>query len=852
MRGLVPYAWRSLVARPARTALTAFGIAIGVAVLVAALAVDAGLEASIDKTVAGLVGRADLRVGAFTERGLSDRTLTAVDAAPGVALTAPAIERRSFLAAGPGHAASTEPVTVLGVDLPRESRVRDMTLIRGETTTLGPGDALITERLAASEGVDVGGQLTVLGSGAPVQVTVTGILPGDGPLPGSAGRTVVLGLTTAAELNDAGDNGDTADDASAGVAGLTRIDVVLAAGAHEASVTRTIEGALTIEPYVLSAPRDITATLRASTADVRSTMALLAAISLFAAAFVILNTLAMTVTERVRELGLLRAAGASRGQIVRVVVAQALFLGLLGSALGLAGGVLLAGITTAWLRASGGVSIDGPVIGPSVLAAGLVAGVAITLVAALEPARRAASISPVAALRARSDAASSVRSHASWLVAIVAVVGVLAALLLPGATPSGPVPVRAVVVYALLLLAVLLTPALLGPLGRVAGLPFASLLRLEERLARAAIARDPGRTTITVGALVVGLAMVVALGAVATNARTAATAWLAQVVPGDEVLTAIAPAPVGDEGYENDIAAIDGVVRATPIASFDLAYDGTRLDAVAIRGSDFAADGRLRFTAGDRASALAALDAGGAAIVPKDRAAQLGVGLGDVIVVSTAGGPAELAVAGVIDRSFPGKSGDAVLVGWPDALERFGVAGADAYVVRYAPGEAASASVAVDALARELALTPSPVARVEGALGDALDRVFGLLDLLALAAVVVAGLGIVNTLSMDTWERSRELGVLRAAGMSRRQVWRSVVVEAGILGVIGAVVGSAAGLAIGALLVAFAGGLGSGVEVPWGTILLSMALGIGLAMLAAAQPARIAGRRSIVAAVRGE
>ena len=97
---------------------------------------------------------------------------------------------------------------------------------------------------------------------------------------------------------------------------------------------------------------------------------------------------------------------------------------------------------------------------------------------------------------------------------------------------------------------------------------------------------------------------------------------------------------------------------------------------------------------------------------------------------------------------------------------------------------------------------------------------FGLLDLLALAAVVVAGLGIVNTLSMGTWERIRELGVLRAAGMSRRQVWRSVLVEAGILGTIGAIAGSIAGLGIGALLVAFAGGLGSGLQVPWGSIAL--------------------------------
>ncbi len=301
------------------------------------------------------------------------------------------------------------------------------------------------------------------------------------------------------------------------------------------------------------------------------------------------------------------------------------------------------------------------------------------------------------------------------------------------------------------------------------------------------------------------------------------------------------------------MAAIDGVVRATPIATFDLAYDGTRLEATAVRGADLAADGRLAFTAGDRAAALAALDAGGAVILPRSRAERLGVGVGDTLAVATAAGLVELRVAGIIERSFPGRSGESVLVGWSDALDHFGVVGADAVAVRYDPAKRAAASAAVAALAGQLALTASPIARVEGAVADALDRVFGLLDLLALAAVVVAALGIVNTLSMDTWERVRELGTLRAVGMSRRQVWRSVLVEAGILGAIGALVGVAAGVGIGMLLVATAGGrLDLGVQLPWGTIVFALVLGVVLAMVAAAQPARLAGQRSIVAAVRGE
>ena len=359
----------------------------------------------------------------------------------------------------------------------------------------------------------LGDELSIFGAGAPLRVRVVGILSGDGPEVGSSGRTVVLPLLTAAALG-AGDGDPVPTLESLG--GVSRIDIVLAAGATVDDVTAGLTQALTSEPYVLSAPRDVAASLRASTADIRATMALLAAITLFASAFLILNTLAMTVVERVRELGLLRAAGATRAQVVRVVLVGALILGAAGSLGGVVLGSLLAVVAAGWLHVAGSVTIDGPAITPAVLATGFLAGVAVTLVAAIEPARRAAGVSPIAALRVRGDPAASVRSHTSWLVAVTAVVGILAIVLLPVGGTAGGV-LRTVAVYGVLLLAVLVTPVLLGPLGRVVGLPFGAVLRLEERLARAAIARDRGRTTLTVGSLVVGLAMLVALGSVAAE-----------------------------------------------------------------------------------------------------------------------------------------------------------------------------------------------------------------------------------------------------------------------------------------------------------------------------------------------
>src|SRR5262249_33523017 len=209
-------------------------------------------------------------------------------------------------------------------------------------------------------------------------------------------------------------------------------------------------------------------------------------------------------------------------------------------------------------------------------------------------------------------------------------------------------------------------------------------------------------------------------------------------------------------------------------------------------------------------------------------------------------------VAGVVERSLPGAVGEAVLIGWPDATSIFGVEGADVFAVRYDPGAEATARPTVDEAARESALEPSSLERVAGAVDDALAQVFGLFDALAIVAVIVAAIGIVNTLTVSVLERVRELGVLRAAGMTRGQVRRTVVVEAGILGIVGAALGIVTGLIAAALLIVLPGGAPLVIDLPWVSIAVAALLGIGVSMAAAWYPARLASRLAIVAAVQHE
>jgi len=841
MRGLNSLAWRGLRARPLRSLLTATGVSLGVAVLFAGLATNAGIDVAVDRSVSTMIGRADLRVAAFGETGLSDVTLATLADTAGVDVLAPAFERRTYLGLelfGPGDALPA-PVTIVGIELGPEARLHDLTLRDGAPLERpDEPSAIVSATLAREDGLGLGGTLTIQGPAAPVTLRIVGILANDGPWDGTAGRAVAIPLAIARQ--------------AFGERGITRVDLGLVPGATAASVIADLRSTLLDQPYVLSSPRDLAASMRASTGDFAATTALIGAVGLFAGAFLIFNSLSMTVVERVRELGLLRAAGASRGQLTSFILLQALVIGATGSVLGVGLGALLATLMASWIRTVGSVPLGAPTITLVDVVAALAIGLAVTLAAAIEPSRRAGRVSPVEALKARLDLPTARRARLRWLVGVFAVVAVVGLLLWPRAAGAASLP-RALAVYAALLLVVLAIPFVLPALSRVAGAPYALVARLEERLARASILRDRSRAALTVGALTVSLALIVALGGLGQHARAAATAWVADVVPGDLVVTSIFPRS-SEEGLIETLGELPGVGTISPIATFDLAVDGVRADGAAMVGADLALDGRLHFSAGDRAAdragALAALDAGGSVLVSTGIAARDGLVVGDTINVAAADGSAlPLRVAGIVERTLPGRSGESMLVGWTDA-ERLGVGGADAFAVRFEPTASAEQREAFAAVARSLALEPTPLGRIQGAIGEALDRVFGLFDALALVAVVVAALGIINTLTVNVLERVREIGVLRAAGMTRRQVWRSIIVEAGITGLVGAMCGIVAGVVIGGLMVALAGGsLADAVSVPWLAVGVAFVLGVGLSMLAAAYPARLASSVSIVRAV---
>ena len=863
MRGPAGLGWRALRRRPLRTALTILGIAIGVGLVFGTLSVDGAASSGAAGYAGQLSGRADLVVRAFGEGTLSAGTLSAVADTPGVLETSPQVRRPTFVTGSAQEAGSSfGPVTLVGVDPAVDRALHGETLAGG--AFLAAGDAagvLVAQTWASSNRLGVGSRISLVGGGGQRTFTVRGLLAPSGPALADGGRVLFVTIDAARALFAV----------PPGEADLVEVRVDPAVGV--AVVETRLETRLTSQPYVLSTASDDAAALSGATRDVGSALLLVAAIVLFVGALLVSDALGMSVAERTREVGLLRSAGATRGQVHRMVLAEALWLGAGGTLFGiLLGGVFAVGLAPV-VASITGAPVAGIAIDPTALVVSCLVGVLVTLASALEPARRAGRVSPVEALRRGrpfSPPASGAR-RAAVAAAVAALVGVavlagggwagavattgtggqasspLLAALLPGAA-------AALGAFLLLLVTGLASPLVLRAAGGIfvlAAVPVRRTLGAELRLARGALAHEPGRIAITFAALTVGLGLVVAVSGVADGTRRAGEAWISDVAPVDEAVVAISPVP---DDFAKDMAAVPGVASVTPVRLFDVAIAGRRASAVAVDPVAYAALGALTVEGGSRDAAFAALRAGGAALVPRSVADRFGLRPGDQLEVRTAQGDARLSVAAVVAHSLPGSAGESVVVSQADAARSLGIAGASMFLVRAAPGAAPGFADRLSAVADRYAMSVVAPSAVGGAVGGALDRTFGLLDLLALAAVIVAALCIVDVLAMDVGQRIGELGLLRATGLTRRQAWRSVVLEAGILGLAGGILGSVLGVVASVLVLVGGGtdGIRSALDLPWGAVALALVLGLGGSVLAAAYPARLASRVEIARALRAE
>ncbi|ANS63665.1 ABC transporter integral membrane protein [Streptomyces lincolnensis] len=714
----------------------------------------------------------------------------------------------------------------------------------------GPSEAMLDAETADGKDVKIGDTLTVIAAPGSFKVEIVGIATFTTTNPGAA--LVFLDPESAREklLGDPG--------------AATGISVDAAEGVSDAELKQRVATTLGADRYdyrTADEQADSSLDQLGGFLDViKYVMLGFAGIAVLVGVFLIVNTFSMLIAQRTRELGLLRALGADRRQVRRSVLTEATLLGLVGSTVGLATGIGLAAGLIALMNTLGmNIRTSEMVIGWATPVAAYVVGVGVTFVAAYLPARRAAGVSPMAAL---ADAEIAGIGRPLRTRAIVGgTVGALGAAALLGcvtASETGSAAsLLALGIVLTLLATVIAGPLLVRPVIRVLGGAFPALFGSIGRMSQRNALRNPRRTGATAAALMVGLALVGGMSVASASMTDSFDQQIDQTLGADYVIqnTNFLPFPQEVTDAVRDTEGAGLVVRArfTPVAV--RLPDGDRVETTAA-GYDPQLDevANITYAEGDTAAALAA----GRMAMDRDFARDHGVRVGSAIPVEFQGGrTSELTVGALTDQDqAEGFGTQGGLYFGLGTLERFAPGGQDsALYVNAASGT--SADDLRTSLEKTLAPYPQVQVRdladykelVHDQIAVLLYLVYALLGL----AIVIAVLGVVNTLALSVVERTREIGLLRAIGLARRQLRRMIRLESVVIAVFGAVLGLALGLVWGVCtqqVLALQGM--KALAIPWGTIVAVVVGSAVVGVVAALLPALRASRMNVLAAIAHE
>lgn len=578
-----------------------------------------------------------------------------------------------------------------------------------------------------------------------------------------------------------------------------------------------------------------------------------ALIALFVSIFIIANTFAIVTSQRIRELGLLRAVGATPGQIRRSVLIESTIMGLIASAVGLAVGVGIA-LFMRWLLDAVGIPLPafGVVVSPLTIIVAFVVGTLVTVLAAIIPAFSASRVSPITAITGIAD--QSEKSAARYVIGTI--ITALGALLIglglfAGSTALevlAPLGAGAAVLFVGL---TLLSPLVAGPMSLFLGQPLGPIFKRPGTLATQNAARNPRRTATTAAALMIGLALVSMAMVLGESFKAEFSKILDTTIQADYIVSAegtvplevvdrlnadpsfnaVSPVFYSDADFES--AAVDSLYN-TDVAAFDYADIDVLFDFAVLEGS----------LAGVTNDSVAIRDS-----VAED----LGLTMGDaVLMVLDDGGTAEMTIVGVFEDDT--LSGGVLL-----STERFEEIStqttADLIVAsRAAEVEVEASDAAFGTIARDypnLAFDSSASFREQ--FTSFIDGVLNVLTALLGLAIVIALIGIANTMALSVFERTREIGLLRAVGMTRRQTRRMIRWESAIIATVGAVLGSIIGAALGAVaLAAIPGDIITTVTIPWIRIGAMVAIASVAGLAAALFPAFRASRMNVLDAISHE
>ncbi len=848
---IVALARNSLRARLGRSIFTGLAILAGVAFVAGSFVLADSLKGTFDNLIDGLTGEIDLEVRSeltvddldAARDPLPASLVEEVAAVPGVQVAEAGYARFAQMLDENGNIVTTQGAPTLGVSWDPDSGLSGVVLKDGRAPG-GIDEVAIDKATADRVDYEVGDTIRVVLTDGQEDFTIVGLV-GLGNSDGFVGATTVVW-----DPESAGfwlDDDDTVD----------TIDIKVAEGADTAEVGAAIQQIIPERTEVVTGEQlgDETKDQVGEIVSIFGTgLLIFALVTALVATFVINNIYNISISQRLRELALLRAVGANGAQVRRLVLTEALIVSAIATVLGMLGGLVVAkGLIAAFNAAGGGFPPTPLVFKPRTGVVAVIVGVGVSVVSVLLPAIRASRIPPVAAMRP--EVGFGALSLSQRLVRGFVLGGVGLAVFLFGlfTRPGSGAQWGLLTGFGAILIVfgvTTLSSAIARPVSNTIGAPIAKMLGTAGRFARDNAARTPRRTARTASALMIGVTLITGAAVFTSSLRDTFGRILEQGTSFDYiVLDSESFQPLTSE-ISTRLSELPELSAVTPFRNIRANVGDSTATFTAVDPTALPELANLDVTAGgfDDVTATDGL------MVHRDAADEQGVGLGDSLDVTWQNGQeSSVTVAGIFDDNSLGAN-------WFISVELLESVSTQTPVDQFVVAKRADGvepATARDAITASISDFPQASVQSNNEFVEEqkaqIDTLLFLVTLLLAVAIAFSFLGIAITLALSVFERTREIGLLRAVGMGRRMLRRSVRGEAVIVTLFGVLIGIALGLLFGlAFSFAVPNNVINGITIPYGTLIFVLVFAVVAAVVAAAYPAYKASRMNVLDAIATE